>query len=153
MFSEPTDVSVSLLSPGGRPNRTIRAVAIGWLAILLAGLWAAEPYLSSTPVICLSRWVLHLPCPGCGMTRALAAAAHGKWRAAAEFHPLWVLTLSALVVGWVFGIGYTYRGWRIRPHTVAAIVATGAVSLIAVWVVRMVIWARQGELPAGFGAP
>lgn len=39
-----------------------------------------------------------LPCPGCGMTRALSALLHGDLRAAALFHPLSSLMMLALLV-------------------------------------------------------
>lgn len=37
---------------------------------------------------CLFRAFLHIPCPGCGMTRALAAVFRGDLLGAFAFHPM-----------------------------------------------------------------
>lgn len=37
--------------------------------------------------VCLFSKVTGLPCPGCGMTRAIAALLHGEWRQALLYHP------------------------------------------------------------------
>jgi len=60
--------------------------------------------------------VLGVPCPGCGLTRATLALAHGELKHALELHPL-VLVLAPLFV-WAMcsaAIGYV-RGPRVgRP--------------------------------------
>lgn len=40
---------------------------------------------------CFFHAVIGLPSPGCGMTRALIAALHGRFAQAFFFHPLWVI--------------------------------------------------------------
>ena len=37
---------------------------------------------------CVFAKTTGLPCPGCGMTRAIAALLHGKWKEALRFHPM-----------------------------------------------------------------
>lgn len=49
-------------------------------AALIFGLW-----LMGMP--CLFQYFFHLPCPGCGMTRAVVSALRGDWRLAWEYHP------------------------------------------------------------------
>ena len=39
--------------------------------------------------LCIFRLLTGIPCPGCGMTRALAAVLRGELAAAFSFHPLW----------------------------------------------------------------
>lgn len=41
--------------------------------------------------LCVFRLVTGYPCPGCGMTRAVAAVLHGDFSGAFAAHPLWVL--------------------------------------------------------------
>lgn len=65
-------------------------------AALVALVWAlaAVPVLSGTGFCPLARF-FHLACPGCGMTRALAAIARGDVAASLELHPLAFPTLAA----------------------------------------------------------
>ena len=48
------------------------------------------PYTSgpALPSACLTRQVLHMDCPGCGMTRSFIAMAHGQARRAFSYHRL-----------------------------------------------------------------
>lgn len=39
--------------------------------------------------LCIFRLLTGIPCPGCGMTRALAAVLRGDAASAFSFHPLW----------------------------------------------------------------
>jgi len=69
-------------------------------AVLVAT--AVSPdWLAALPTLCPFRWVTGLPCPGCGLTRSVVAAAHGDVGQALVFHPLGLavlLTLLALSV-------------------------------------------------------
>ncbi|MCI8598100.1 MAG: DUF2752 domain-containing protein [Lachnospiraceae bacterium] len=48
---------------------------------------------------CPMMILIHMPCPGCGMTRALVLVLTGQWTQAWQLHPL--------IYGWiVFGIGF-----------------------------------------------
>lgn len=40
--------------------------------------------------LCLVRHFTGIPCPGCGMTRAVLSVLHGDFRTAFAYHPLWV---------------------------------------------------------------
>ncbi len=48
------------------------------------------------PEVCTFRNLTGLPCPGCGLTRSLVAAAHGRVKASFAFHRLGILTLFYL---------------------------------------------------------
>ena len=51
---------------------------------------------------CLFANVTGLPCPGCGMTRAMGALVRGDWNAAVQFHPFAPgLVLFAFLVAFV----------------------------------------------------
>jgi hypothetical protein len=50
------------------------------------------------PDTCLSRTVLHIPCPGCGLTRSFVYLAHGQWNASWNVHKLgWLLALVVVM--------------------------------------------------------
>jgi hypothetical protein len=56
--------------------------------------------------------VLGIPCPGCGLTRATLALAHGDLRGALHLHPL-VLPIAPLFVGALLLAAWSYvRGSR-----------------------------------------
>jgi uncharacterized protein DUF2752 len=83
----------------------------GWLLTGIAassgfvglGLW--DPGSDTAPPFCLVRRVLDFPCPGCGMTRALHALAHGDLAGAIAFHALApVLAVEAVLVWVVWGL-------------------------------------------------
>jgi hypothetical protein len=112
----------------------------------LAILHVWTPSNDPAAAICLSRRLLHLPCPGCGLTRAFAHLAKGEWLAALATHPLApVLALEALL-GWLaWGAALAAR----RPFRLPAgmgidTLALGhAAVLIALWLGR----AAAGTLP------
>lgn len=77
--------------PGG--EIALRLAALGMVA-----LWSAlAARLPETWVICGFRRLTGLSCPLCGMTRALAALAEGRWSEAVAHHALSPL-VAALVV-------------------------------------------------------
>lgn len=50
---------------------------------------------------CLFSAVFGVRCPGCGMTRAVSCAAHGRLREALRYNPLVVLVLPLAVGAWL----------------------------------------------------
>ena len=81
-------------------SKLVRAVtAAGLFAIPLA--LAAVPLstLENAPSVCLLRRFA-VPCWGCGMTRALAAAARGKWKRAWKYNPRVVIVAPILAAVW-----------------------------------------------------
>jgi hypothetical protein len=65
--------------------------------------------------ICPMAFLLHVPCPGCGLTRATLRLLHGDIHGAMAFHPLALLMVPTL--GAYFGfnaVGYVlYNDWGI----------------------------------------
>jgi hypothetical protein len=111
-----------------------------WLAIA----WLPRPE-SSPFVVCALRRVTGIPCPGCGMTRALASLARGELARAVTLHPLAIPLVAELVALW--GLA-GWRLWRRLPldpgggTLQTALIWHGAVFL-AVWVARL----ATGTLP------
>jgi len=99
---------------GHSPGRS-RALGL-WAAAGLAGaaafaiLHAFQPPSADAFLLCPLRRLLGIPCPGCGMTRALAHLAKGEWRAAVALHPLAPLLAAELALGWM-AAGLAAAGW------------------------------------------
>ncbi len=62
---------------------------------LLAYLYPLLPGIERIP-LCAVRTFLGVECPGCGLTRSLAALVHGHLRASIDLHPLGIV-----IAGWL----------------------------------------------------
>jgi hypothetical protein len=63
------------------------------------------------PATCLSRSLLHIECPGCGLTRSFIYLAHGDWRASWNVHRVgWFLALAVV-------LQIPYRLAALRSHS------------------------------------
>jgi hypothetical protein len=116
-----------------------RARRAGRVALGAVGL-AALVFVPGLPPLCPMRWVVHLPCPGCGLTRAAGLALTGHFVAATRMHPLWFIVLP--LVGFVIvadSLAYVRGAWTrsVLEHARTSPVAIGVVALmIAVWIAR-----------------
>lgn len=55
--------------------------------------------------VCLSRSLLHIPCPGCGITRSLQSLWLGNLELSFQFHPLGIpvfLLCFGVILYWLF---------------------------------------------------
>jgi len=88
-------------------------------------------------VLCPVALILGLPCPGCGLTRALGHASHGKFREAFDYHALWPALLAYLVFLWIYQMIEVVRG---EPPKLPTYKIGGAalVFLLGFWAVRLV---------------
>lgn len=119
--------------------------AAGLFGILgLAALHAWTPAGDAASSICLLRRFFHLPCPGCGMTRAFAALAKGDWSAAVALHPLAPVLAAELVLGWAaWGIALAaHRPLRL-PCRLDSLLLANLAALVALWLGRV----ATGTLP------
>lgn len=81
-------------SPTRLHEREVRLAAGGMVAI--AAVWPILPV--HPPFACPLRSVTGIPCPFCGMTRAVVAAAHGHLGASLAFNPGGIFVLALAVV-------------------------------------------------------
>jgi hypothetical protein len=121
-----------------------------WLLAGLAGVAGLAVLHVWTPsgdpatALCLSRRLLHLPCPGCGLTRAFALLAKGEWAAAFVKHPLAPVLALEAVLGWLaWGAALAIRRPLRLPVRLDAVVLAHAAVLVALWLGR----AATGTLP------
>jgi hypothetical protein len=110
------------------------AIAAGVGGLVLTGLL-------SPMRLCLTAALLHLPCPGCGLTRAGLALLHGDVARATAFHPLAIVlvpltaVLLATETARYVRTGNAPRSTRL-PRWADALAAALVAMLIVVWVAR-----------------
>src|SRR5512134_3286274 len=98
-------------------------LGLAGLAVLHVWVPSGDP----SGAICLSRRLLHLPCPGCGMTRAFAHLAKGEWSAALALHPLAPVVALETLLGWlVWGMEIAGRPLRLPVRVETVLVANAA---------------------------
>lgn len=122
-------------------ERRATGLVIGAVAALHLGLMHFE--LPSWP--CPVRHTLGIPCPGCGLSRAIAALLHGDWRTALARHAFAPILLAALVLM----VGMALLPEDVRRRSLAAVARfernTGLTALLLValmvyWLVRLLVF-------------
>ncbi|HEY5724342.1 MAG TPA: DUF2752 domain-containing protein [Methylomirabilota bacterium] len=93
---------------------------------------------------CPIRRLIGLPCPGCGMSRALVALGRGEWARAIDLHPLApVLVLEVFLLWLLWGlVAAGRRSWPPRTVLLTWLGLNGA-ALAALWLWRL----AAGTLP------
>jgi hypothetical protein len=131
------------VSPELRSTRLwIFAGLAGLAGLLLLHAWVPAPGIRSS--VCLLRRLTGIPCPGCGMTRALAHLAKGEWAAAAADHLLAFPLAAEIVLAWLaWGAALLRRQPLRRPAGFDRWVFAHLAVLTAFWLGR----AATGTLP------
>jgi hypothetical protein len=97
---------------------TERAATLARLAIPAGALCACAVIDPNHPppwIVCPFRLLTGLPCPMCGMTRAVASLLRGNWQDALAFHLLSPLALAAIGAWIVVDSGHAIRLWNGHP--------------------------------------
>jgi hypothetical protein len=128
----PTD---DLRAQGGALAGWALAGVLGLAGFVLLHLWT--PLGDVRFSLCLWRRLLGIPCPGCGMTRALAHLAKGEWRAALAVHPLAPLVAGELLFGWLAWGAGALGIRRIRPDGLPPLLLANVALLTALWMGRL----------------
>ncbi len=79
---------------------------------------------------CPFRAVLHIPCPGCGMTRALVSLLSGNLQASLVWHPMLIPTI-------ILGIGMLVS-YRKSPKVFKILAWIWIVLMIVCWLWRLI---------------
>jgi succinate dehydrogenase/fumarate reductase cytochrome b subunit len=92
-----------------------------------------------------------VPCPTCGLTTSITAAAHGDLSASASANVFGTVLFFAIVVGGTFGILQAVSGWNIlgrifrrRWWFFVGILITG---VLAGWAIKLAIGYNTGQYP------
>lgn len=132
--------------------RRARLIACIGLATLLASVLYA-PWVTSGPVVCPLRFLVGLPCPGCGLTRSFCALTQGDVYSALHYHLLGPGLFLAVAVGSPLLL---YQAWKRRRmrwlerllySRSAGYAIAGTLGLYHA--VRLVMEASNGELWQG----
>jgi len=117
-----------------------------WVALLLEGIATLQVALVATGLggwQCPVRTVLGIPCPGCGLTRAMVLLLRGEWQAALSTHifaPLFLAGLALMAV--VTVLPQPLHREAIRQIAALerrmGIVTWALVGLVVYWSVRLV---------------
>jgi Protein of unknown function (DUF2752) len=118
-----THHGVNPMETARRPE--LRLAAGGMIAIA-----AAWPLLPHPPSLCPLRSVTGIPCPLCGMTRAVVAAVQGDIVASVRYHPAGLLVL-ALALVLVIRPSLVTAVWRAVPRRIPAWLLV--VPVVALW--------------------
>jgi uncharacterized protein DUF2752 len=114
----------------------------GFAGLAILHVWV--PSTDPAGALCLMRRLFHLPCPGCGMTRALAHLAKGEWSAAVRDHPLAPVLAVEVALGWAaWGASLAAARSLRLPVRLETLVLANAAALVALWLGR----AATGTLP------
>ena len=82
---------------------------------------------------CPFKAVTGIPCPGCGMTRAVLSACKGDFRGAFYYHPLWIVAVPLVLVEVLNAMG----GIKIPAKVNNMILIIAGILLLAVYIIRL----------------
>ena len=99
-------------------------------AIFFLGVFLYAALLWLLGITCPIRFALGIPCPGCGITRALLSAITFNFEMAFAYHPLWVL--SPLILLYIL-----YDGRLFGKIADRIIISLTCVAFLAVWILRL----------------
>jgi len=127
-----------LLAPGARRSRARQAAVIALGLIAAAGVDPDRPLPFD---VCAFKSLLGIPCPTCGLTRAVCHALRGDWAVSMSYHPAGIL-LAAGLVGWMLcSAAEAARGQPVaeaaRGRLLTSMMGAGIVASLAAWVVQL----------------
>ena len=84
---------------------------------------------------CPLDYIVGLPCPMCGMTRAFLAALSGDFAGAFYYHPLWIV----IIIGTAFIVMYEMEFIKIPKTAFNVICIILGVLLLVCYIVRLIM--------------
>ncbi|MBV9209798.1 MAG: DUF2752 domain-containing protein [Acidobacteria bacterium] len=117
-------------------------------ALVITGVAAAQAALVSAGLPgwpCPFRYLLGIPCPGCGLTRAVAALLRGEWHASLSLHafaPLFLIALTLIALAATLperprrSLVYTIENIEQRTGITALLLAC----LMLYWLIRVLLF-------------
>ena len=90
---------------------SISLIGVAWLVLNIT--------VGQAFVVCPTKLLLHLPCPGCGMTRAILALSEGDIMQAIYYNansviilPILAVSIMVLIFDCITANTYMYRGYH-----------------------------------------
>ncbi len=121
-----------------RPGSGSLLILLGAVAIPLPVRRGNTSSLLGLPTLCPLRAATGVPCPGCGITRALCLCAHGRFiEAVTVYHPVVPLVFLGLIAAAGFGL---WRGKPLPDRIATPLVYVTVALLLAVWIARLTGW-------------
>lgn len=126
-----------LLAPDLRRSRAVQA---GVLALGLVAACLANPDRPLPIEVCAFKRFTGLPCPTCGLTRALCHALRGDWMVSLRYHPAGIF-VAAILIGWMFvSAAEAVRGQPLidpRSRLQTSLLTVGVALSLVSWIVRL----------------
>lgn len=133
-----TGVPPRLLDAG---RRRARAWQAGFLAAVLVCARLADPSRPLPFEVCGFKHLTGLPCPTCGLTRALCHAVRGDWTESVAYHPAGPLLALAILAWMLWSATEAYRGQpfqeALRGRIGHALLVAGAALSLVAWIARL----------------
>jgi hypothetical protein len=116
---------------------SLRSICIATAA---TAAYAVIVWLGGSQTLCVYRNVFGIPCPGCGLTRALGLLIQGEPLRAFALHPLYPLTILCIAT-----ILFRSRKPFMQLYHKRAFWTCSIILLVGLWIVRMVIYFPHHE--------
>lgn len=147
-----------------KPNKQalLRLVFLGLCTGYVLAIAFAPGLTERSPLVCVSKRLLGMHCPSCGMTRAFASIVRLDVGSALRFNPLIILA-APVAVAWIFDaiieLALGFRPLRGCPRWLAKTVTYSfLLGFVCLFALRLCSWIAPsynpgliGIPPAGFG--
>ncbi len=91
------------------------------------------------PNVCIFLRTTGLPCPGCGLTRSIVAAAHGNLALSLSYHRLGLLLLIYIILQFMFNLFYlVFPKWRTPLSRYVRILHKGIIPLAVLFLLNWI---------------
>ena len=143
------------MKPGGEPSQRKGAtlpnlIILILCSVILGGALISNPPTNENPYmriggitlpgICMFHGMTGLPCPGCGLTRSISAAAHGDLKSSFSHHRLGLLLLYYLFLQFVFNFVFiAIPRWRKSLSRPMKILHRGIIALAVLFVLNWIL--------------
>lgn len=115
----------------------------GIVAAVATALWLSALGPGETTICLIRNWT-GVPCPGCGVTRAIEAMLRGSYAEAFTLHPLAPFAVAEAAVVWIaWGVSLARFRRGLDERKLALLLLVNVVAFVALWIVR----AATGTLP------
>jgi len=126
-------------APSGSSRATALAVWLGGALVAAAvAIWLTALGPGESTICLLRNWT-GVPCPGCGVTRSIAALLRGDYAEAFILHPLAPIAVTEAIVVWLaWGVSLMRRGRGLDEWRLAQLFLANLAAFVLLWIARAV---------------